>query len=85
MKEVRPGQPIVVGEMTITPLERVESYHDSGRKGFWVYVYKEPVGIVIDSPKGIQTVTLSGQDMPIGADILGMSAKGIAGVARTPL
>ena len=30
MKEVRPGQPIVIGEMTITPLERVESYHGTG-------------------------------------------------------
>ena len=78
MKEVRPGQPIVIGEMTITPLERVESYHGGGRKGFWIYGYKEPVGIVIDSPKGRQTVALSGQDMPLDADILDMNTKDIA-------
>lgn len=65
MKEVRPGQRRVIGEMTITPLERVESYHGTERKGFWVYLYEVPVGIVIDSPEGRQTVTLSGQDMQI--------------------
>ena len=65
MKAVCPGQPRVIGEMTITPMERVESYHGTGRKGFWVHLYKVPVGIVIDSPEGRQTFTLSGQDVPI--------------------
>ena len=37
MKDIRSGEPVVVGEVTITPLERVERYRVSNEKGFFVF------------------------------------------------
>ncbi len=62
MKRVRPGQPIVVGEITITPLERIVEDHGCGKSGFWAYGYKEPVSIVVDSPDGSWTIDLGSQE-----------------------
>ena len=61
--EVRPGPSLVVGEITITPLERVKHDGNTGKDGFWIYVYKEAVGVVIDSPAGRRTLDLNAQGM----------------------
>ena len=34
MEEVRSGQPIVIGDLTITPIERVQVYSGTGGMGF---------------------------------------------------
>jgi hypothetical protein len=52
MKNVRRGEPVVVGEITITPLERVERYRVNNEKGFFVYLSKRTAGITVDSSKG---------------------------------
>ena len=52
MKDVRSGEPVVVGEVTITPLERVERYRVSIEKGFFVYLSKRPSGITVVSSEG---------------------------------
>ncbi len=52
MNEVRSGKPVVVGEVTITPLERVERYRVSDGRGFFIYFSKRPVGITVNSPQG---------------------------------
>ena len=52
MNEVRSGEPVVVGEVTITPLERVEWYRASNGKGFFVYLSKRPVRVTVDSSDG---------------------------------
>ena len=52
MKKVHSGEPLVVGEVSITPLERVEEYRTSGKRGFFVYVSKKPVRVTVDSPEG---------------------------------
>ncbi len=52
MNEDRRGEPVVVGEVTITPLERVERYSESNGKGFFFYYSKRPVGVTVDSPAG---------------------------------
>ena len=62
MEEVRSGQPIVIGDLTITPIERVQVHSGTGGMGFWVYSCKEPVGIVVDSPDGQRSIDLIGQD-----------------------
>ena len=61
MEEVCTGQPVVIGELTITPIEKVRVYRGAGRMGIWVYAYKEPVSIVIDSPDGQRTIDLTVQ------------------------
>lgn len=64
MKEVRAGRPIIVGEVTIIPLERVSVYH-SGEKGrLLVRISKEPVGIVVSSPQGKWAVDIYGGQVP---------------------
>ena len=65
MKEVRVGRPIIVGEMTIVPLERVSVYHDSKRGRFWAYTSKESIGIVISSPQGKWAVDICGVQVPL--------------------
>ena len=62
MEEVRTGRPVVIEDLTITPLERVRVYSGTGGMGFWVYVYKEPVGILVDSPDGQRSIDLIGQE-----------------------
>ena len=59
MKDVRSGEPVVVGEVTITPLERVERYRVNNEKGFFVYLSKRPTGITVDSSEGSWDFDLS--------------------------
>ena len=52
MTDVGSGEPFVVGDVTITPLERVERYRESNKKGFFFYYSKRPAGITVNSPQG---------------------------------
>ena len=52
MNKIHSGEPLVVGEVTITPIERVERYRTSGKTGFFVYFSKKPVRVTVDSPEG---------------------------------
>ena len=52
MNKVHVGEHLVVGEVTITAMERVERYRTSGKKGFVFYFSKKPVRVTVDSPEG---------------------------------
>ena len=52
MKDVRTGEPVVIGEVTITPMERIERYRVSNEKGTFVYVSKTPAAITVASSQG---------------------------------
>ena len=52
MNKVHNGQPLVVGEVTITTVERVERNSTSGKRGFFSYFSKQPVRVTVDSPEG---------------------------------
>ena len=52
MKDVRSGEPVVVGEVTITPVERVEKYRTIGKRAFFAYFFKVPVRVTVDSSEG---------------------------------
>ena len=52
MKDIRRGKPVVVGEVTITPLEQVARYRLINEKGFFIYLSKRPARITVDSPEG---------------------------------
>ena len=69
MSEVRVGEPVVIGEVTIVPLERVSVYRDSGKNRLSVYISKEPVGVMISSPEGKWAVDIYGEQMPLEAYI----------------
>ncbi len=52
MNKVHVGEPLVAGEVTITPMERVEKCRTSGKRGFFVHFSKKPVRVTVDSPEG---------------------------------
>lgn len=52
MNKVYSGEPLLVGELTITPMERVETHRTSGKGAFFVYFSKKPVRVTVDSPEG---------------------------------
>ena len=52
MNKVQSGVPLVVGEVTITPVERVERRHTIDERGLFVSFSKKPVGVTVDSPVG---------------------------------
>ena len=60
MSKVQSGEPLVVGEVTIKPMERVERYRTSGKRGFFVYFSKKPVSVTVDSPEGSWDLDLEG-------------------------
>lgn len=53
MDELRTGNPIVAGEITIVPIERsyVQSVH--GDLGCWLTGLKEPIAIIVFDANGI--------------------------------
>lgn len=69
MNNVHSGEPIVVGELTITPMERVERYRTSGKRGFFVYFSKKPVRVTVDSPEGSWVFNLEDWDSAAGPGV----------------
>ncbi|PKB70876.1 MAG: hypothetical protein BZY87_08250 [SAR202 cluster bacterium Io17-Chloro-G6] len=68
-EEARTGQPVVIGELTITAIERVRVYCGASGVGIWVYAHKEPVSVVIDSPNGQRKIELTIQE-PEGRQVI---------------
>jgi len=81
MKEARVGIPTTVGEITIIPLEEVGIHHDSSAGGLFIYVSKEPIGIVISSPQGKRAINIHGQQVPLEHYV--QSIKGLQRVLDT--
>ena len=52
MKEKQAGTPITIGEFRIIPLEEVSIHQVSKGRWLWFQARKEPIGIVVSSPKG---------------------------------
>ena len=69
MKEVHVGRPIIVGETTIIPLERVRVSHSTEKGGLSAYISKEPIGIVISTPQGKWAVDICGGQVTLEAYI----------------
>jgi hypothetical protein len=60
MTESRPGQPRIVGDFEIEPIERVVVRVERALGGIAGFAFKEPVAIVIRSPAGTWRVELPG-------------------------
>jgi len=67
MKDVRVGTPIVVNDITITPLEQVSSFHEISADGGLVYWAKEPVGVLIETPTEKWALNVSGRPISLDA------------------
>jgi hypothetical protein len=65
MKQMQAGNPITVGDVKLIPLERIFTYRDNSKKGFFIYVTKEPIGVVIISPQGRSATDINGKWVPL--------------------
>ena len=54
MDELRAGKPMVVGEITLIPIERCYIHSIPGDKGGWLYGLKEPFAIITCDATGIR-------------------------------
>jgi hypothetical protein len=59
------GNPITVGDVKLIPLERVSMQSDSSKKGAFLYVTKEPIGVVIISSHGRSATDINGDSVPL--------------------
>jgi len=60
MKERRTSTPVIIGEITIIPLEEVVSYGINVKGRLSIYYSKEPIGIAISSPQGKWAIDVYG-------------------------
>ncbi len=65
MKKMQAGNPITVGDVKLIPLERVFVHGDNSKKGLFLYVTKEPIGVVIVSPQGRSATDINGNSVPL--------------------
>jgi hypothetical protein len=61
MKQMQAGNTITVGDVKLIPLERVSMRSDNSKNGFFIYVTKEPIGVVIVSPHGRSATDINGK------------------------
>ena len=65
MKHKCAGTAIIIGEITIIPLEEVTVYHGRNKGGLSVYVSKGPIGVVIGSRQGKWAIDIHGGQVPV--------------------
>jgi hypothetical protein len=65
MKQIQAGTPITVGDVKLIPLERVLMHRDNSEKVFFIYITKEPIGVVIVSPHGRSATDINGKSLPL--------------------
>lgn len=66
MKRMQAGNPITVGDVKLIPLEVliVHRYYNK-EKGFFIFISKEPIGVVIISPQGKCATDINGESVPL--------------------
>ena len=58
MSDTRPGQPRIVGDVEIEPIERIVVRVEKTFGGITGVAFKEPIAVVIRSPAGTWRVDL---------------------------
>jgi hypothetical protein len=59
MSEGRPGQPCIIGDVEIEPIERIVVRVEKACGGIAGVAFKEPIAVVIRSPAGTWRVELA--------------------------
>jgi len=65
MDELRPGNPIVVGEVTIVPIERCHILSIPGDIGYWLSGVIEPFAIIIFDVTGIRAYDMAAIEISV--------------------
>ena len=63
MSELRSGTPVTVGDLEIEPIERTVVRVEQACGVFVVVVLKEPVAVILRSPRGTWRVDLASLDV----------------------
>ncbi len=63
MSDSRPGQPRIVGDLEIEPIERIVVRVENVFGGIAGVAFKEPIAVVIRSPAGTWRVDLPQEDL----------------------
>ncbi len=69
MKEVQFSAPILIGDITIRPMVRIQVDRTDTDTGFYFYACREPVGILIETPEHKWALDLEGAEIPL--DLIG--------------
>lgn len=75
MSELHAGAPVRVSGVTMIPVEKVSRDRYPLRQGFWMYLAKEPVAVVICDAGGRRALDLSGRELELArlfADVPGL-------------
>ena len=65
IEEVSVGQPITIGETMLVPIVRTSMSCRNVNNGIVCFGSKNPVGIVIISPKWKSAINVAGEEVPI--------------------
>jgi len=65
MADLRVGLPLVVGGITIVPVERISFQNICGKMGCWLSGLKEPFGIVICDEHGVRAIDMQSNKISI--------------------
>lgn len=63
MSEPRPGTPVTVGDLEIEPIEKTVVRVENACGVIVVVALKEPVAVILRSPRGTWRVTLASLDV----------------------
>ena len=65
MDELSTGNPLVVGEVTLVPIERSLIHSNTGNIGCWLSGLKEPYAIIICDAIGIRAFDTEAAEIPV--------------------
>jgi hypothetical protein len=65
MDELRVGNPMVAGEVTLVPIERCFIQSETGDMGCWLYGLKEPFAIIVCDAIGIHAFDTEAQEISV--------------------
>ena len=65
MDELRAGDPMVAGEVTLVPIERCFIQSSTGDMGCWLYGLKEPFAIIVCDAVGIRAFDTEATEISI--------------------
>jgi hypothetical protein len=65
MDELRAGNPMVAGGVTLVPIERCLIHSDTGDMGCWLSGQKEPFAIIVCDATGVRALNMKGTETPV--------------------
>jgi len=65
MEELRAGNPLVAGAVTIVPIERCSLHSAAWNMGCWLSGFKEPYAIIVRDADGVRALDTEAREIPL--------------------